>query len=297
MSDTNASDRQRASVERLIRLLDVEQIDVDLFLGRRKPDGRGRIFGGEVIAQALQAAQRSTPDRAVHSLHAYFLRAGDEAKPIIFRVTRDFDGGSFSNRRVVALQGGVPILNMTASFHRREQGVEHHASMPDLPPPEELESDARERTEAAIALGAGIHPHFTGDRPIEVRPVQRRDWLNPGAEPPIFQSWIKTIAPIGDEPELHRAILAYASDLTLLGTTIRPHSINVLTPGMRMASLDHALWIHDDFRADDWLLYCCDSPWAGNSRGFARGQIFARDGRMVASVAQEGLVRYRSPQD
>jgi len=278
----------------LVDLLDVEEIDTDLYRGKRQPGGVGRVFGGQVIAQALQAAQRATDaPKTAHSLHAYFMRAGDENFPIIFRVVRDFEGRSFATRRVIAMQRGQPILNMAASFQISEDGLHHQEQMPDVPPPEELKSEQELREEAADAIPERFRKHLLRARPIEIRPVHARSWFRPEPREPKQSSWFRVCAPIGDDAALHRAILAYASDMTLLGTALLPHGVNWMTDKLQTASLDHAIWLHESFRADEWLLYTCDSPWSGHARGFNRGQIFTRDGRLVASTAQEGLMRQR----
>ncbi|WP_375380794.1 acyl-CoA thioesterase [uncultured Sphingomonas sp.] len=279
----------------LIALLDVEEIDRDLYRGARQPGGIGRVFGGQVIAQALQAAQRSVEGKQAHSLHAYFMRAGNEEHPIVLRVVRDFDGGSFATRRVIASQQGQPILNMAASFQRPEEGLAHQATMPDVPPPEMLRTEMELRAAIADRLPERGKRFFLRPRAIEIRPCQPRSWFEPRPGDPAHAIWLRLAAPIGDDPVLHRAVLAYASDMALLGTAMLPHGVNWLTETMQVASLDHALWLHEPFRADEWLLYACDSPWAGHARGFNRGQIFTRDGRLVASVAQEGLMRQREP--
>lgn len=278
----------------LVNLLDVEEIDTDLYRGPLGNDGYGRVFGGQVIAQALQAAQRSTDaPKAAHSLHAYFMRPGDESHPILYRVVRDFDGKSFATRRVIATQRGVPILNLACSLQRPEDGLRHQDAMPDVPPPEALTSDRELRLAMADRIPDAVRGHFLRPRMIDIRPVSPRSWLDPVPHPPAQHSWFRVVAPVGDDPALHRAILAYASDMSLLGTATLPHGVNWMTHKLQTASLDHSVWLHEDFRADDWLLYACDSPWAGHARGFNRGRIFARNGRLVASVAQEGLMRLR----
>jgi len=278
----------------LVDLLEVEEIDTDLYRGKRLPGGVGRVFGGQVIAQALQAAQRATDaPKLAHSLHAYFMRPGDENFPIIYRVVRDFEGRSFATRRVIAMQQGKPILNMAASFQTAEDGLHHQAVMPDVPPPEELRSEHELREEQADAIPERFRKHLLRARPIEIRPVQARSWFRPEQREPAQQSWFRICAPIGDDPALHRAVLAYASDMTLLGTALLPHGVNWMNDKLQTASLDHAIWLHEPFRADEWLLYACDSPWSGHARGFNRGQVFTRDGRLVASTAQEGLMRER----
>lgn len=282
-------------VTQLIDLLDVEQIDTDLFRGARQPGGVGRVFGGQVIAQGLQAAQRSVDDgKIAHSLHAYFMRAGDENHPIIFRVVRDFDGGSFANRRVIAMQQGKPILNMTASFQRPEEGLHHQDEMPQVPSPEDLQSETDLRAEIADKVPEKFRAFFLRPRPIEIRPTAPRNWFAPEKGEPQQACWFRVAGALPDDPALHRATLAYASDMTLLGTSMLAHGVNWMNSRMQSASLDHALWLHEPFRFDEWLLYACDSPWAGHARGFNRGRIYSRDGRLVASAAQEGLVRMRA---
>ncbi|UZK66765.1 acyl-CoA thioesterase [Sphingomonas sp. M1-B02] len=279
-------------VTQLTTLLDVEQIDTDLYRGPRQPGGVGRVFGGQVIAQALQAAQRSIEDAKVaHSLHAYFMRPGDENHPIIYRVVRDFEGRSFANRRVIAMQKGKPILNMAASFQLPAEGLHHQQPMPDVPAPEDLRSERELRDEIQDQVPEKFRRFFLRARPIEIRPVSPRNWFNPEPTEPVQHSWFRVCAPLPDEPALHRAMLAYASDMTLLGTCMLPHGVSWMSGKVQTASLDHALWFHEPFRFDEWLLYTTDSPWAGHSRGFNRGRIYSRDGRLVASAAQEGLVR------
>lgn len=295
MTDAEAPARSpQQLVDDLVRLLTVEEIDTDLHRGARLPGGRGRVFGGQVIGQALNAAMRSVEGGHVaHSLHAYFLRPGDDALPIAYRVERDFDGRSFVNRRVIALQRGQAILNMVASFQLPEEGFAHADAMPDVPGPEDLPDEAELIRRERERTGAPLPPWFGRPRPIEVRPTAPRALIAPEPRPPRFATWFRAVAPLGDDPDVHRAVLAYASDMALLATSMLPHAVTWITPGMQTASLDHALWLHAPLRADDWLLYATDSPWAGAGRGFNRGSIFARDGRLVASVAQEGLIRMR----
>ena len=283
-----------ALARNLVDLLDVEEIDTDLYRGKRLPGGVGRVFGGQVIAQALQAAQRSTGDSKVaHSLHAYFMRPGNEDFPIIFRVVRDFEGRSFANRRVVAMQRGKPILNMAASFQTPEEGLHHQDPMPDVPPPDSLRPERELHAELADRIPPDVLAPLLRRRSIEVRPIDQRSWLEDVSKPPRLDNWFKVVGPIGDDPAIHRAALAYATDISLLGTAMLPHAVNSIAHKLQTASLDHALWMHEDFRADDWMLYSCDSPWAGHARGFTRGRIFSRDGRLIANVTQEGLIRMR----
>jgi acyl-CoA thioesterase-2 len=276
----------------LLHLLDVEDLGGDRFTGRRKPGGIGRIFGGQVIGQALASAERTVADdRPVHSLHAYFLRGGNEDHEIDFRVERDLDGRSFSNRRIVASQLGKPILNMVASFHRREDGVHHQDEMPAVAPPEDMPDERDMRRKFIHLIPAERREVNLRPSPIEMRSNGAKHWMGGEPAPAVSHSWFRCVAPLPDDPKVHRAILAYASDMSLLGTCALPHGLS-WTMGTAMgASLDHALWFHDDFRADEWLLYATESPWAGRARGMNRGKIFARDGRLVATVAQEGLVR------
>lgn len=283
-------------VEHLKRLLDVTEIEPDLYQGPQQPGGRGRVFGGQVIAQGLVAATRTVgPERPAHSLHAYFMRAGDEDYPITYRVFRDFDGRSFATRRIIALQKEQPILNMAASFQVREEGLSHRVEMPKVPPPEELSTEAEQLRQSKEKLPEQFLRWATRPRPIEIRSVEPRMVLNPDKRAPQHHSWFRAAARLGDDPALHRAVLAFASDMALLGTCMLPHGVNWMTPGIQTASLDHAVWMHEDFRADEWLLYATDSPWSGHARGFNRGLIFTRDGRLVASTAQEGLVRLPRP--
>lgn len=281
-------------VAELVALLDVEAIDTDLYRGARQPGGVGRVFGGQVIAQALQAAQRSVEDdKVAHSLHAYFMRPGEEELPIIFRVVSDFDGRSFATRRVIAMQRGRPILNMASSFQVPEDGLHHQDAMPDVPPPEDLLSERALRQQQADELPEKLRPFLLRARPIELRPVLPRLLMHPEPAAPVWHSWFRVCGTLPDDPALHRAALSYASDFALLGTAMLPHGVSWLTDRIQTASLDHAVWLHEPFRADDWLLYTTDSPWSGNARGFNRGRIFTRDGRLVASTAQEGLMRRR----
>lgn len=276
----------------MVELLGVEELDRDLYRGPRLPNGKGRVFGGQVIAQALQAAQRSSEAKIAHSLHAYFMRAGDGMSPIIYRVVRDFEGKSFATRRVIATQKGEPILNLAASFQLIEEGLHHQDELPDVPPPEDLLSDIELSTRSTREAGPEA-PRYA--RPIEIRPVFPENRTNPKPRSPIDYNWIRCAAPIGDDPALHRAVLAYLSDMPLLATSMIPHGAYYQTPGMQTASLDHALWIHEPFRADEWMLYATNSPWSGHGRGMNRGTIYTRDGRLIASVAQEALIRRRIP--
>lgn len=286
----------------LVRLLTVERQGEDTFVGHPQKDGVGRVFGGQVIAQGLQAAQAAAPEGMVaHSLHAYFLRGGKEGPSIDYAIARDFDGRSFANRRVVASQDGTPILNLTASFQRPEDGLSHDDyEMPDATPPDDLPPDREQRRKFLAEMGEVSEAQramMLRPRPIEMRTVDSLHWMNSTPRPPHARCWFRTVAPlppIEQAPALHRAIIAYASDYTLLGTSALPHALSWARGEMVGASLDHALWFHREARADEWLLYATDSPWSGGGRGFNRGRIFDREGRLIASVAQEGMIRRRA---
>ncbi|KPF64808.1 acyl-CoA thioesterase [Porphyrobacter sp. AAP60] len=304
MTDTPTNEQLVAD---LIGLLTVEKRAADIYLGPPQADGIGRVFGGQVLAQALQAAQASVTDgKAAHSLHAYFLRGGREGAGIEYRIERDFDGRSFANRRVVASQENedgipVPILNLTASFQLPEDGLEHVDSpMPEVPGPDDLRPDIDQRREIADAWGDRLNELqrrvMLRPRPIEMRTTDRLHWMSSEPRDPRAHSWFRVAAPItgaDDTPELHRAIITYASDYTLLGTSALPHGLSWMRNELVGASLDHALWFHRDARADEWLLYATDAPWSGGGRGFNRGRIFNLAGELVASVAQEGMMRKR----
>lgn len=254
--------------------------------------GAGRIFGGQVIAQALAAAEATVPDdRPVHSLHAYFLRMGSDDLPLRHQVQRDLDGRSFSNRRVTSLQDDRLLLSLSASFHRREESIAHQDDMPDVPGPEGLASDTQLRLADYDRLPAQSRDFLTQDRALELRTVEQLPWFDPEPLPPITHTWMRVIAPLGDDQRLHRALLAYATDMSLMRTVALPHALSWFSGKMMDASLDHALWFHDDFRIDEWLLYQTTSHWSGNGRGMAKGKIWTRDGRLIASVAQEGMIR------
>lgn len=286
-----------------VQLLNVSSDGNDRYVGSPQPGGVGRVFGGQIIAQALQAAQSTAPDdMEAHSLHAYFLRGGTEGLTTSYEVVRDLDGRSFANRRVVAMQEGETILTLTASFQRSEEGLEHiDVAMPDVPPPEDLASDFQQRREVVEKLGERMSEAqralFIRPRPIEMRTAGTLHWMNREPSPPRALSWFRTIAPLPDDPALHRAAIAYASDYTLLGTAALPHGLSWFRGELTGASLDHAIWFHAPARADEWLLYATESPWSGSGRGYNRGHIFDRNGRLIASVAQEGMMRRRKPKE
>ena len=278
----------------LIAQLDLETLEVNLFRGSSRDLGGRSVFGGQVIGQAIVAATRTITGRVPHSLHAYFLLPGDINAPIVYEVDRIRDGGSFSARRVQAIQHGRPILSMIASFQVPEDGLEHQATMPEVPPPESLRSTA-ELIPEWIAAAGEVHPRILASlkraEVLEFRPVYPWSPLTPHVTEPRQAIWFRIGQNLPDDPMLHRCLLAYASDFNLVGTALRPHGKSWYSADMVVASLDHALWFHRDLRVDDWLLYWMDSPSSQGARGMTRGQVFDRQGRLVASVAQEGLMR------
>ena len=279
-------------VSELVDLLSLERLEDNLFRGQSRDIGTKYVFGGQVLGQALSAAQSTLDNhRDAHSLHAYFLRAGDIEAPIVYFVDRTRDGGSFSVRRVTAIQHGQVIFFCAASFQDRENGPEHQLPMPAVPQPEDIEPSRPLPPEVLETLPTKVQRWLDRMGPFEFRHVYPRDELKPPKRPPFQQVWFRLSEPVGDAPELHRALLAYASDFHLLGTATFPHGISYYQPNVQMASLDHALWFHRPFRADEWLLYSIDSPGAQGNRGLARGMVYDRDGRLVASTAQEGLIR------
>jgi len=285
-----------SAVNDLLATLDLEPIEVNLFRGRSPQVGWQRVFGGQVIGQALVAACRTVEgvaDRPPHSLHAYFLLAGDPKIPIIYEVDRIRDGRSFTTRRVVAIQHGQAIFAMSVSFHVPEAGLEHRAEMPNVPGPESLPSDTEIRQRVLPMMPDAVRRYYERERPIELRPVEFERYLGRKFPEGKFNVWIRTTGPLPDVATTHQCVLAYASDLMLLDASLIPHGRTVFDKTVMAASLDHALWFHRPFKSDEWLLYAQDSPNASGARGFARGMIFSRDGTLVASVAQEGLIRER----
>ena len=284
-----------SAIAALLDLLDLEPLELNLFRGRSPQVGWQRVFGGQVIGQALVAACRTVKGRPPHSMHAYFLLPGDPKVPILYDVDRIRDGRSFTTRRVVAIQHGQAIFSMSVSFHVDEPGLTHQAPMPEVPPPEQLPSENQAREWVLANMPEPIRRYYELERPIEMRPVEYTRYLGQKFENARFHVWIRTTGPLPDDPAIHQCVLAYASDWTLLDTALVPHGRSLFEREFMAASLDHALWFHRKFRADDWLLYAQDSPNLAGARGFSRGLIFARDGTLVASVAQEGLVRERKP--
>jgi acyl-CoA thioesterase-2 len=286
-----------SALQDVLAILDLEPLEVNLFRGRSPQSRWQRVFGGQVIGQALVAACRTVDDvaqRPPHSLHAYFLLGGDPKVPIVYEVDRIRDGRSFTTRRVTAIQHGHAIFSMEVSFHGAEEGLSHQFPMPDVPKPDALPSDTDVRDRVSLVPDP-VRRYFERERPIELRPVEYGRYLGEKLEGGRFHMWIRATERLPDEPAIHQCVLAYASDMTLLDAALIPHGRTVFHQDIMAASLDHALWFHRPFRADEWLLYAQDSPNLSGARGFSRGLIFALDGTLVASVAQEGLLRQRRP--
>lgn len=282
------------TIENLLTILDLEQIEDKLFRGMSHPTPWGRVYGGQVLAQALLASALTVPeDRLVHSMHGYFILGGDTSKPIVYDVDRIRDGRSFTTRRCVAVQKGEAIFNSATSYHVPESGFEHQLEMPNVPAPELLATSVQ-LAERYKEHAPALYDRLARPLPFEVRPVDDYDLLRPKDYPPQYRVWIKVDGSMPDDLRLHQAVLAYASDYHLLTTTVIPHLKEVRFPELMLTSLDHAMWFHvDDIRIDEWLLFAIDSPRAGAARGFTRASIYDRRGRLVCSVAQEGLVRHR----
>jgi acyl-CoA thioesterase-2 len=284
-----------SAMQQLVSSLDLEPLEQDLFRGTSPQVGWQRVFGGQVIGQALVAAQRTvSQDRPVHSLHAYFMRPGDPAAPIIYTVDRIRDGLSFATRRVVAIQHGKAIFSLSASFQKEEEGLEYQAPMPEVTPPEKL--PGKEEMRAAFLTGAPDHirSYWERERPIEVRPLALEHYISDRKLDAEQKVWVRTTGPVPDDRIIQAAILAYLSDMTLLDTALFAHGRSVFDSDLQVASLDHAMWFHRPSKLDDWLLYSMDSPNTNGARGFTRGSLYQRDGRLIASVAQEGLIRDRA---
>lgn len=282
-------------IKELLKLFDLERIELNLFRGFSPDDGWRRIYGGQVLGQALAAASRTVDDRSCHSFHAYFLRAGDPKVPILYEVDRARDGRSFTARRVIAVQHGRQILNMAASFQIAEDGLDHQDAMPEVPEPEALDSIVALVERTGDPLRKEYWTYIMRNRPVELRPVVPAGAPDSARSAAVQHVWFRTTGPVPDDSVVQQSMLAYMSDFSLLDTATHPHGVNFLHPRMQVASLDHAMWFHRSFRAQEWLLYALDSPSASGARGFARGSIFDRDGRLVASVAQEGLIRMHPP--
>ena len=280
----------------LLNLFDLEPLEVNIYRGTNRDLGAPRVYGGQVFAQALVAARRTVDgEREAHSAHGYFILPGDLKAPIVYFVDRLRDGKSFTTRRVTAIQHGQAIFNMSASFHVEEPGVAHQPAMPDVPAPEGLQTELEAIREVASRIPEEHRAAIIQERPIDFRPVLPLDFFSPEPRDPVRHVWFKAIGTLPDSVLMHQAVLTYASDYGLLTTALQPHGIAFRSPGLQLASLDHCVWMHRTFRADEWLLYSAESPIATGARAFVRGQIFSRNGDLVASVAQEGLVRLRKP--
>jgi acyl-CoA thioesterase-2 len=279
------------AVANLLTILDLERIEENIFRGNSPQVGWQRVFGGLVIAQALVASARTVEGRAPHSLHGYFLLPGDPSAPIVYEVDRLRDGKSFATRRCNAIQHGRAIFSLSASFQIDEEGLEHALAMPDVPRPETLPSEAEMVARHGAVMPEPIRRWFASDRPIEARPVDLSRYVRRAAGAPEQSVWLRATGKLPDDPAIHRAVLAYLSDMTLLDTALIAHGHTVFDADLQIASLDHALWFHRPFRADEWLLYVQDSPTSGGARGLTRGLIYSHDGRLIASVVQEGLIR------
>jgi acyl-CoA thioesterase II len=279
----------------LLKLLELERIEINLFRGESRDIGAPQVFGGQVLGQALMAAYATVQDRIVHSLHAYFLRPGDFNAPIVYDVDRARDGTSFTSRRVIAIQHGEQIFNMAASFQVPQEGLEHQIAMPQVPPPEELKDFDTYRREILPRVPEKLRGILAHERPFEFRPVHLPDYFNPEKLEPTKHVWFRAVDRVHANQALHRCLLAYVSDYHLLDAAMLPHGVSWLRDNVRLASIDHAMWFHRDVKVDDWLLYAIDSPSASGARGLARGSIFARDGTLVASTGQEGLIRVLPP--
>ncbi|MCV0394452.1 MAG: acyl-CoA thioesterase II [Rhizobiaceae bacterium] len=284
------------AMQDVLDILNLERLEHNLFRGRSPQVGWQRVFGGQVIGQALVAAQRTVPaDRPVHSLHGYFMLPGDPKVPIIYDVDRIRDGGSFATRRVVAIQHGHAIFSLEASFQVAEPGLDHQTPMPpDVPPPEELKTQGELLGELGDRLPANVYNFWSRDRALDIKPVSLDHWLTREKLPPRQNLWLRARGPVPEDGAIRAAVLAYFSDLTLLDTSTYAHGRITFDDDLQVASLDHAIWFHRPPDLDDWLLYACDSPSSSSARGFSRGELYSRDGTLIASVAQEGLIRVRT---
>ncbi|HEX4160637.1 MAG TPA: acyl-CoA thioesterase II [Rhizomicrobium sp.] len=291
----NDSPGESSPIGRLVELLDLESIEVNIFRGVSPEDCSQRVFGGQVLGQALVAASRTAETRICHSLHAYFLVGGDPKVPILYEVDRSRDGASFSARRVVAIQHGRQIFNMSASFQVAQPGLEHQLDPPSVPSPDSLPDEEHYRRKFAHLIPPDHRARFLRRRPIEMRPVDGEDFFRAEPRPPRQAIWIRATGTLPPDMALHQCVLAYASDMTLLETSLLPHGVWWFDDRLQIASIDHAMWFHRPFRADDWLLYVLDSPNAHGARGMTRGLLYDRAGALVASVAQEGIVRPMRP--
>lgn len=279
------------TTEELLKLMELESLEVNLFRGESRDIGTSRVFGGQVLAQSIIAASRTVDEGKIHSLHSYFLRSGDAQAPIVYNVDRSRDGRSFKSRRVVAIQHGRPIFTLAASFQLEQEGLEHQFEMPDVPMPEDLPSESNVPEDRLEQVTPLLRRWFTRTGPFDFRPTRKRDVFKPKPQAPYSNVWFRLNEKIDAPDEMHRALLAYASDFHLVGTATLPHGISFVKDDLLMASLDHGMWFHRPARVDDWLLYSCDSPSSSGGRGLARGLIYDRHGRLIASTIQEGMIR------
>ncbi len=295
MPSKSAKPKAGSALEGLLSILDLEPLEENLFRGRSPQQGWQRVYGGQVLGQALVAAVRTVPaDRFAHSLHAYFLLAGDPSRPIVYNVERVRDGGSFTTRRVTAIQHGRAMFVMSASFHITEPGLDHHNAMPKVPPPEDLPSEQQLTAKLLAHLPENMRSYWERERPIEMRPLDVSRYFAREKRAPEQMVWMRASGRLPDAFPLHQCVLAYASDFTLLDTALIAHGKLMFDKDLQLASLDHALWFHRPFRADEWMLYAQDSPSSHGARGFCRGNVYTRDGVLIASVCQEGLMRQRT---
>ena len=281
----------------LLDLIRLEPLEVNLFRGASRDIGTSRVFGGQVLAQSVHAASLTVENCMIHSMHAYFLRAGDHEAPIVYNVDRSRDGRSFTARRVVAIQHGRPIFTMAASFQVEEEGLEHQFEIPDVPGPADIPPPPALSEQELDNVPVDLKRWYNRHGPFEFRPVQEIDPMRPGLQPPFKQIWFRLNGELDESQLMHRSLLAYASDFHLVGTATLPHGLSYMRGNLMMASLDHAMWFHLPVRIDDWLLYVCDSPRMGGGRGLARGLIYNQAGDLVASTAQEGVIRVRDSKD
>lgn len=290
-SKNDQTSTEETALGRLVHTLELEQLEQNLFRGHSPDDGWQRVFGGQVVGQALRAATHTVEARFAHSLHAYFMRPGDPRIPIIYEVERTREGKSFATRRVIAIQHGKPIFTMSCSFHQDEPGFTHQVDMPDVPDPDELPTEKELRDLLVDKMPEPIRAYWTHERPIEVRPVDPNRYISPKKSSPVQHAWLRPTGPLPDDLAVHQCAIAFATDISLLDTALVPHGRTIFDPRLALASIDHALWFHKPVHFDDWMLYSTDSPVTSGARGFTRGTLFTRTGELVASATQEGLIR------
>jgi len=280
-------------LSQLLDLLSLEKIEDGIYRGNSQDLGFGRVYGGQVIGQALSAAKQTLDEQwAINSFHCYFLRMGDSAKPIVYDVESIRDGRSIATRRIKAIQYGKPIFYLTASFNLPDQAFDHQAPMPVVAPPEGLMSEVDIARKFEHLIPEQVRAQFTSDKPIEIRPVEAVNIANPQKMAPVRHVWMRANGQLPDDLRVHKSLLAYASDFSMLAVAAQPHGVSFMTPDLQMATIDHSMWFHRDFRFDDWLLYQIESPSTSGGRGFVTGRIYDRQGRLVASTAQEGVLRW-----